>query len=79
MCGSGAWIIGTRAMRGAPKDRSAWLNEDANKSQDQSWRLLRGGSWGNHPRDCRSAVRDSNLPDGRFRSIGLRVCCLPQN
>ena len=37
---------------GAPTDGSAWLtdNKEAN-------RLLRGGSWVNNPRDCRSAYR----------------------
>ena len=64
---------------GAPEDGSAWLNEDANKSQDQNWRLLRGGSWSNDPRYCRSAYRNNNHPDNRNHNIGFRVCCLPQD
>jgi formylglycine-generating enzyme required for sulfatase activity len=36
-------------------------------------RVLRGGSWGNAPLDCRSARRDRIDPDGRDRIIGFRV------
>ena len=64
---------------GAPEDGSAWLNEDANKSQDQNWRLLRGGSWGDGPRGCRSACRVVDRPGSRDPVIGFRVCCLPQD
>jgi len=42
-------------------------------------RLLRGGSWLDHPRNCRSAFRISNLPDDRDLNFGFRVCCLPQD
>jgi formylglycine-generating enzyme required for sulfatase activity len=42
-------------------------------------RLLRGGSWFNNPRDCRSACRYDDHPDGRNDDIGFRVCCLPQD
>jgi formylglycine-generating enzyme required for sulfatase activity len=46
---------------------------------DSELRLLRGGSWHNHPRACRSANRLPRLPDYRSVSIGFRVCCLPQD
>ncbi len=53
----------------APTDGSAWLTEDEN-----SPRLLRGGSWFTDPRDCRSAFRNGNYPD--FDDyFGLRVVC----
>jgi formylglycine-generating enzyme required for sulfatase activity len=42
-------------------------------------RLLRGGSWDNSPRNCRSAFRIDFLPDYRDDFIGFRVCCLPQD
>jgi formylglycine-generating enzyme required for sulfatase activity len=42
-------------------------------------KLLRGGSWGSRPAICRSAYRCSIPPDDRGRSIGFRVCCLPQH
>jgi formylglycine-generating enzyme required for sulfatase activity len=42
-------------------------------------RLLRGGSWYDHPRFCRSAYRGLDRPVIRDNNIGFRVCCLPQD
>jgi formylglycine-generating enzyme required for sulfatase activity len=42
-------------------------------------RLLRGGSWVNLPRFCRSAYRVRYHPGGRYGNCGFRVCCLPQD
>jgi formylglycine-generating enzyme required for sulfatase activity len=53
----------------APTDGSIWL------SSDDSYRVLRGGSWGSIPGDCRSANRyRSNPGDGGYY-IGFRVVC----
>ena len=41
--------------------------------------LLRGGSWNNNPRNCRSAYRNHNEPDNANNNIGFRVVCLPQH
>jgi formylglycine-generating enzyme required for sulfatase activity len=57
-----------RNYEGAPTDGSAWLNE----SND---RLRRGGSWGDTPRDCRSAYRHYNGQRARANFIGFRVVC----
>jgi formylglycine-generating enzyme required for sulfatase activity len=54
---------------GAPTDGSALLSDEKDVN-----RLLRGGSWGNKPRSCRSAVRDS-LPVIRVNNFGFRVVC----
>jgi formylglycine-generating enzyme required for sulfatase activity len=54
---------------GAPTDGSAWLSED-----DKD-RVLRGGSWLNDPRYCRSASRAFNTPVDRFSRLGFRVVC----
>jgi formylglycine-generating enzyme required for sulfatase activity len=54
---------------GAPIDGSAWLSDD-NKD-----RILRGGSWLNDPRHCRSATRDYDTPVNRYDVIGFRVVC----
>jgi formylglycine-generating enzyme required for sulfatase activity len=59
--------------QGAPTDGSAWM------SGGDTRRLLRGGSWGNHPLDCRSAFRLRNLPVIRYHIVGFRLCCLPQD
>jgi formylglycine-generating enzyme required for sulfatase activity len=60
----------------APGDDQPWLIPAA---ADDEPRLLRGGSWNNTPAGCRSACRDSILPDLRSHFIGFRVCCLPQD
>ena len=40
-------------------------------------RVLRGGSWGDHPEHCRSAFRGGNGPGNRFGDFGFRLCfCL---
>jgi formylglycine-generating enzyme required for sulfatase activity len=40
-------------------------------------RVIRGGSWLNYSRHCRSAVRVSYNPVGSYFSIGFRVCLAP--
>ncbi len=56
---------------GAPDDGSAWLTDDESAN-----RLLRGGSWGDYPRYCRSASRDYNYPGNvNFFIVGFRVVC----
>ena len=51
----------------APKDGSTLI------SQSAQYKLLRGGSWFNLARDCRSAVRDRDLRDARDYLCGFRV------
>jgi formylglycine-generating enzyme required for sulfatase activity len=41
-----------------------------------TYRVLRGGSWINYPRYCRSAVRDGSTPGYRIYSLGFRVVFL---
>ena len=55
---------------GAPTDGSAWLS-----SAESKMRILRGGSWINNPRGCRSAYRNGDDPDDRDFIAGFRVCC----
>jgi formylglycine-generating enzyme required for sulfatase activity len=57
-----------------PRDGSAQLAPAEGLNEK---RLLRGGSWFNGPRACRSAARDRTLPDNLSVSVGFRVCCLP--
>jgi formylglycine-generating enzyme required for sulfatase activity len=42
-----------------------------------SYRVLRGGSWFNNARRCRSAERSLGSPGARSRSIGLRLSRTP--
>jgi len=39
--------------------------------------LVRGGSWNNFPRNCRSTYRDGLHPVNRNGAIGFRVVCSP--
>jgi formylglycine-generating enzyme required for sulfatase activity len=63
------------SYNGAPQDGSAWVDQDVNNDKQ---RLLRGGSWGYHPGDCRSAFRTRRRPGSVNGYVGLRVVCLPQ-
>ncbi|MFN9242871.1 MAG: formylglycine-generating enzyme family protein, partial [Cyanobacteriota bacterium] len=60
------------SYKDAPEDGSAWLLEEGKQ------RLLRGGSWGSYPRNCRSAGRLRLQPGIADVAIGFRVVCLPQ-
>jgi formylglycine-generating enzyme required for sulfatase activity len=61
---------------GAPDDGRPWLDENVN---EETSRLLRGGSWYALPWLCRSACRLIDRPDDRCGGLGFRVCCLPQD
>ena len=52
---------------GAPSDGSAWLSGDCSR------RILRGGSYDDFHYDLRSAVRFTNAPGERTKSLGFRV------
>ncbi len=56
-----------RSYLGAPLDGGAWLSGDC------SVRVMRGGSWTNHPRFLRSASRDRSITSGRGLYYGFRV------
>lgn len=56
--------------RGAPENERDWLSED-----ESALRLLRGGSWDNGPKRCRSANRDRLKPDSRINGYGFRLAC----
>ncbi len=60
------------SYQGAPTDGSAWVDSEIDREAD---RVIRGGSWFNFPRDCRSATRIKNLPQTSSNEIGFRVMC----
>jgi eukaryotic-like serine/threonine-protein kinase len=55
---------------GAPTDGTSWLSSD-----EAARRIIRGGSWLNSPRYCRSAFRNSFEPGNGFNDVGFRVVC----
>ncbi len=57
---------------GAPRNGSVWET-----GGDESYRVLRGGSWNDRPEYCRSAVRNVDSPDNRYSTFGFRVVCVP--
>jgi len=57
--------------QGAPQDGRAWID----KSDSKTSKVLRGGSWVDFPRYCRSAYRYWNDADDRYYRLGFRVCC----
>ena len=54
----------------APEDGSAWLTDKLEAN-----RVVRGGSWFDSPRYCRSASRINYNPDVRNYILGFRVSC----
>jgi formylglycine-generating enzyme required for sulfatase activity len=52
----------------APADGSAWTT-----GGDDTYRILRGGSWGNSPWYCRSANRGRAKPDNNSNYFGFRI------
>jgi formylglycine-generating enzyme required for sulfatase activity len=54
----------------APQDGSTWLTDNPSVAL-----VLRGGSWDDSPRLCRSAFRDFNYQADCNINIGFRVVC----
>lgn len=42
-------------------------------------RVVRGGSWFDFPRECRSAFRDCRVPGHPYVTVGIRLCLLPDS
>jgi formylglycine-generating enzyme required for sulfatase activity len=61
------------SYQGAPDNGSTWLDPAAFKD---ARRVLRGGTWSNDPRYCRSASRFSDEAGTRFFFFGFRVVCV---
>jgi formylglycine-generating enzyme required for sulfatase activity/serine/threonine protein kinase len=59
--------------RGAPADGSAWERETVQGAVATCLRVVRGGSWFDAARLCRSAYRFYAAPDYRGNDCGLRV------
>jgi formylglycine-generating enzyme required for sulfatase activity len=53
---------------GAPGDGRAWIDKPRGAN-----RVVRGGSWRNGARNCRSVYRFDSRPDRRRSLIGFRL------
>jgi formylglycine-generating enzyme required for sulfatase activity len=60
---------------GAPTDASIWMNDIKNYEATETLKLLRGGSWGDNARVCRSAYRYFNGAHVQGNYYGFRVVC----
>ncbi len=49
--------------------------EDPRGPRQGTSRVIRGGDWYSDGRDCRSAFRYADIPEGRFYALGMRVVC----
>ena len=58
------------SYEGAPDDGTIWLSSD-----EDVLHVVRGGSWGNDPGDCRSASRTGINRGDAYDFIGFRVVC----
>jgi formylglycine-generating enzyme required for sulfatase activity len=56
--------------KGAPPDGSAWV--EAKGASCSSGRVVRGGSWGNYPWNCRAAFRLRGDPADTIGNLGFR-------
>jgi formylglycine-generating enzyme required for sulfatase activity len=59
--------------KGAPTDGSAWVDKGGDARRVVRGRMVRGGSWFNLARLCRSAYRRSHGADDRFNLVGFRL------
>ncbi len=48
---------------------------DPKGPQQGTYRVIRGGDWYSDGRDCRSAFRYADVPEGQFYALGMRVVC----
>ncbi|KAF5430766.1 Formylglycine-generating enzyme, partial [Candidatus Methanophagaceae archaeon] len=51
----------------------AHTDGSARESGDGAYRVVRGGSWFNTARSCRSAIRPYDAPGNRFNTLGFRL------
>lgn len=45
---------------------------------ESTGKVIRGGSWGNTPSECRSAARDASVPELKNTGVGFRIVLAPK-
>ncbi|MGF1536156.1 MAG: formylglycine-generating enzyme family protein, partial [Elainellaceae cyanobacterium] len=61
------------SYEGAPSDGSVWTTQRPEDDDDR--RVIRGGSWMDHPSACRSAARIGLNSETQSSDLGFRVVC----
>jgi formylglycine-generating enzyme required for sulfatase activity len=56
-----------------------WCADSYEYEGDQSFRVRRGGSWGDGGEQCRSAIRLRRAPDDRRWNLGFRIVLVPSD
>jgi len=65
------------SYKGAPKDSQIWIKDNKNYEDPESRKLLRGGSWNDSARRCRSAYRYNHFARLLGSNYGgFRVVCV---
>lgn len=60
------------------REQAAQVDPQGPPQSNLGSRVMRGGSWGSDPRNCRIANRDWNVPGTRTPSCGFRVVMEPE-
>ncbi|MEA5489681.1 MULTISPECIES: formylglycine-generating enzyme family protein [Pseudanabaena] len=63
------------SYEGAPKEARIWIKDIKNYEDPETLKLLRGGSWYDNARYCRSACRSDIYARGQRDGYGFRVVC----
>ncbi|MGG6239457.1 SUMF1/EgtB/PvdO family nonheme iron enzyme [Nodosilinea sp. AN01ver1] len=50
-----------------------WCSAQPNPAADDTWQVVRGGSWQSPPQQCRSAFRSGRKADTRSNEVGFRI------
>ena len=58
-------------------DNSSQTDEDGNDSEQDEFRISRGGAYMKPAVECKSSSRSTNSLHHRFRNLGFRVALAP--
>lgn len=72
--GKKVWADETKTQLAEPDFAYPYDERDGRENRDETQAfVLRGGSWFNYGRDCRSSVREWGNPEGRNDNVGFRL------
>ena len=73
-------IPGVNPVQGKPVVSKIEMTASSNRRYtiESTGKVIRGGSWGNTPSECRSAARDATVPELKNTGIGFRIVLAPK-